>query len=178
MANLAGIARPYAIAAFESAREKQQLPAWKNFLAAAALVVQQPAMLKLLGDPSVSPSKLSDLFIDVLASTLDNERKNFLLLLTQNKRLNALPAIVELFNTYYAALEKVSTVRMVTAIDVKDDFKHKLTEALSKSTASDVTLACEVDPAIIGGAIIHIGDKVIDGSIRGKLTRLLEFSLR
>lgn len=178
MANLAGIARPYAIAAFESAREKQQLPAWKNFLAAAAYVVQQPAMLKLRGNPAISPSKLSDLFMDVLASTLDNERKNFLSLLIQNKRLNALPAIEELFNTYYAALEKVSTVRVVTAVDAKEDFKHKLTEVLSKRTANDVTLQCEVDPAILGGAIIHIGDRVIDGSIRGKLTRLLEFSLR
>ncbi len=178
MANLAGIARPYAIAAFETAREQQQLPAWKNFLAAAAYTVQQPAILNLLGDPAISPSKLSGLFMDVLASTLDNERKNFLLLLTQNKRLNALPAIVELFNAYYAALEKVSTVRMVTAVDVQEDFKQKLTGVLSKRTASDVTLTCEVDPAILGGAIIHIGDEVIDGSIRGKLTRLLEFSLR
>lgn len=178
MANLAGIARPYALAAFESAREKQQLPAWKNFLAAAVSVVEQPAMLKLLGNPAISTAKLSDLFIDVLTPLLDNERKNFLLLLAKNKRLNALSAISELFNTYYAALEKVSTVRVVTAIEVQDDFKAKLTKALSTRTERDVTLECEIDPAILGGAIIHVGDRVIDGSIRGKLTRLLEFSLR
>ena len=69
-------------------------------------------------------------------------------------------------------------MRVVTAIGVQDDFKAKLTKALSARIERDVTLECEIDPAILGGAIIHVGDRVIDGSIRGKLTRLLEFSLR
>jgi len=69
-------------------------------------------------------------------------------------------------------------VRVITAVQVEDAFKQRLAASLSKRVNRDVTLHCEVNPAILGGAIIHIGDRVIDGSVRGKLTRLLEFSLR
>ena len=178
MANLSSIARPYALAAFECAREKQQLSAWQTFLASASFAAKEPSVMRLLANPEMSSNKLSELFVDVLSPLLDDERKNFLLLLGQNKRLVVLPNIEMLFNAYYATLEKVSTVRVVTAIEVKEDFKQTFIQALSKRIQRAVTLECEVDPAILGGAVIHIGDRVIDGSIRGKLTRLLEFSLR
>lgn len=178
MANLSSIARPYALAAFEYARDKQQLSAWKAFLESASYAAREPSVKRLLLNPDMSSAKLFDLFSEVLASQLDSEQKNFLLLLAQNKRLMALPEIAELFNVYYAYYEKISTVRVITAIDIKEDFRLKLIQALTKRIQREVKLHCDVDPSIIGGAIIHIGDRVIDGSIRGKLTRLLEFSLR
>jgi F-type H+-transporting ATPase subunit delta len=89
-----------------------------------------------------------------------------------------LPAISDLYDSYYALHEKISQVRVITAIEIKEDFRQHLKLALAKRIRGDVTLNCEVDPSIIAGAIIHVGDRVIDGSIRGKLTRLLEFSLR
>lgn len=178
MANLSSIARPYALAAFEYASNHHTLPAWKAFLATASYIARDPMVMKIANNPQISSEQLFNLFHEILATQLDSERKNFLLLLAQNKRLLALPEIAELFNAYYAALEKVSTVRVITAIDLEEDFRQKLVRALTKRVEREVTLQCDVDPAIIGGAIIHIGDRVIDGSIRGKLTRLLEFSLR
>ena len=178
MANFASIARPYALAAFECARDKNQLPAWKGFLASAADVARHASVVKLLANPEIPTTQLFDLFHEVLASLVNAEQKNFLRLLADNRRLIALPEIAELFNTYYAALEKISSVRVITAIDIADSFRQTLTQALTKRVQHEVTLHCEVDPAILGGAIIHIGDRVIDGSVRGKLTRLLEFSLR
>lgn len=173
------IARPYALAAFEYARDKKQLAIWKSFLESASYVAKQSSVIKLLANPEISSSKLFELFQDVLASELDAERKNFLLLLVQNKRLMILPEIADLYNAYYAALEKISKIRVITAIEVKEDFRQHLMNTLAKRIQREVTLHCEVDPSIIAGAIIHVGDdKVIDGSIRGKLTRLLEFSLR
>jgi F-type H+-transporting ATPase subunit delta len=174
MANFSSIARPYALAAFECARDKQQLPAWKQFLETASSIASQPAIIKLITNPELPSAKIFDLFHELLAAQLDTERKNFLLLLTQNKRLNVLPEIAETFNAYYAAFEKLSRVRVVTAIEVQENFKQRLAQALTKRIQREVTLQCEVNPALIGGAIIHIGDRVIDGSIRGKLFRLLE----
>ena len=176
--NLTSIARPYALAAFEYARDKQQLPTWKAFLESASTVAEHPSVARLLANPETSSTTLIDLFQGVLAAMLDSEQKNFLLLLAQNKRLLVLPEITRLFNTYYAAYEKLSTVRVITAVNIDEEFRQKLAQALTKRVLKEVTLECEVDPAILGGAIIHIGDRVIDGSIRGKLTRLLEFSLR
>ncbi|MBX3708413.1 MAG: F0F1 ATP synthase subunit delta [Gammaproteobacteria bacterium] len=174
MANLSSIARPYALAAFECARDEKQLPAWKDFLNAASFLASQPAMLKLLEKPELPSDKLFDLFHEILAAQLNKERKNFLSLIAQNKRFNVLPEISDLFNAHYAALEKISKVRVITAIEAQEAFQKKLIGALTKRIQREVTLECEVDPSIIGGAIIHVGDKVIDGSIRGKLTRLLE----
>ncbi|RDI46561.1 F0F1 ATP synthase subunit delta [Aquicella lusitana] len=174
MADLSSIARPYALAAFEYARDKQQLPAWKAFLESAKEVAQTPSVARLLENPEVSSAMLFDLFSHVLVSLLDQERKNFLLLLAQNKRFIVLPDIAESFNAYYAAYEKTSSIRVVTAVEVHDDFRKKLEQALAKRIQREVTLHCEIDPDLLGGAVIHIGDRVIDGSIRGKLTRLLQ----
>lgn len=174
MGNLSSIARPYALAAFEYARGKQQLATWKTFLESAADVARDARVAKLLANPEISSAKLLELFHGVLAPILDTERKNFLLLLSQNKRLMALPEISEAFNAHYNALEKSSQVRVVTAVEADDAFRQKLTQALTKRIQREVTLECEIDPSIIGGAVIHIGDRVIDGSIRGKLNRLLQ----
>lgn len=174
MANLTSIARPYALAAFECARETQQLPAWKEFLKTASFVAKQPSIVKLLGNPEISADKLFGLFHDVLAAQSNAERNNFLQLLAQNKRLNVLPEIAESYNAYYATLEKISQVRVITAVETDESYREKLTKALAKRMQHDVSLHCEVDQSIIGGAVIHIGDRVIDGSIRGKLSRLLE----
>lgn len=178
MSNLSSIARPYALAAFECAREKEALPAWKAMLASAALVAKNPSVASLLRNPQTGSKQLYELFEGVLKSLLDDERKNFLRLLAQNKRLAAMPEISEAFDVYCAQLEKMSNVRMITAIELKNDFRDKFVKSISKRIKRDVTLHCEVDPTILGGAIIHIGDSVIDGSLRGTLNRLLESSLR
>lgn len=172
------IARPYALAAFETARDKQQLPTWKAVLNMASLIAQDPAVIKLLANPTLSSDTLLRLFQDVLSGHLNQEQENFLALLAQYDRLNLLPEIAELFHTYCANLENISSIRVVTAVQADEAFKQQLTQSLSKRTQQQVTLQCEVNPHILGGAIIYIGDKVIDGSVRGKLARLLEFSLR
>ena len=174
MANLLSVARPYALAAFEYARDHQQLPAWKGFLESAAFYTSQPEIRRLMTNPELPRAKLFDLFHDLLSNQMDTERKNFLLLLSQHRRFNVLTEIAELFNVHYATHEKISKVRVVTAIETQEPFRQKLAQSLSKRIQREVTLQCEVDPSLIGGAIIHIGDRVIDGSIRGKLSRLLE----
>lgn len=178
MANLSNIARPYALAAFQCAHKEERLQTWKAFLDAASYMAEDKSIVRLLANPEILSSQLFELFAGVLSSQLDTEQKNFLHLLAQNKRLAALPEIKEAFNAYYAQLEKISHIRVVTAVEPKEDFRQKIMGALSKRIKRDVTLQYEINPSILGGAIIHIGDNVIDGSIRGKLTRLLEFSLR
>ncbi len=179
MANLSSpkysnMARPYALAAFEYARDKQQLLPWKRFLETAALVANDAAVTELLANPQRPANMLFDLFNEVLATSMDAAQKNLLHLIAQNKRFVVLPEISALFNAYYAAYEKTSSVRLVTAVAISDDYKQKISTALAKRIQREISLNCEVDPAIVGGAIIHIGDNVIDGSIRGKLSRLLQ----
>lgn len=176
--HLSPIARPYARAAFDYAREKQHLPMWKTFLESATDVAENAAVVRLLNHPDITSTMAFDFFRDVLSSLLDDERKNFLHLLAEHKRLNVLPEIAESFQSYCAALEKISTVRVLTAVALQETYQKKLSTVLSKRFQRDIHLQCDIDPALLGGAILYIDDQVIDASIRGKLTRLLEFSLR
>lgn len=173
MANLISTARPYASAAFDYARDKNELEPWLSFLEFAAQIAAQARVIQVLSNPEFSKENAIELFQSILP-TLTSAQKNFLLLLAQNKRLLVLPDIAEAFKTLYASYEKISSVRLVTAIEVSQDYKQKLKQALSKRIEREVALECEVNPSILGGAIIHIGDRVIDGSVRGQLTRLLE----
>ena len=172
------IARPYARAAFEYAKDNQQLTAWKIFLESARTMVQDTAMTRLLNKPDISPKQLYDFVSDVLSSVIDKSRANFLMLLAEEKRLLVIPEIAGLYKTYYEVLEKCSQVRVVTATKPDVSFEKQLSQVLTNRLQSAVTLQCDIDETLLGGAIIYIGDRVIDGSIRGKLTRLLEFSLR
>lgn len=174
MANLHSIARPYALAAFDYAQEQNQLPTWKVFLEAAARVAHDKQVLAMLSNPEVYAPRQVELFSEVLSSMMDEHKKNFLKLMALHGRLAVLPEVHETFNAYYAALEKVSKVRVTTAVEIDNAYKQKLTEVLARKLQRDVVLNCVIDPAVIGGAIIHIGDRVIDGSIRGKLNRMLE----
>src|SRR3990167_1557153 len=173
MANLSGIARPYALAAFEHAKATKALPSWQAFLSAAAIVAEHPVVTVWLNNPKIPAEKLYQLFQGVLSSILDKEKENFLSLLAENDRLIVLPDIAQLFDDHYAVLLKMSAVRVISAVPVSDDFQKQLSHSLAQRIQHEVTLQCEVNPAILGGAIIHIGDRVIDGSVSGKLARLL-----
>jgi F-type H+-transporting ATPase subunit delta len=174
MAHFPHIARPYARAAFDCAREKNELHAWRIFLEQAAYVATQPEVVVLINRPTLAAAQLLNIFEVALANTLNVERKHFLTLLTEKRRLVVLPDILQAFHAHEEELEKQSTVRVVTATPIKEPFKKSLTAALTKRLQREVHLKHEIDPAIVGGARIHIGDQVIDSSIRTQLTRLLE----
>src|SRR5436190_22148300 len=147
----ASIARPYALAAFEYARDNNQLPTWKTLLANATAIVEQPEVNQLLANPEISAEKWLALFSDILSADLNTESKNFLHLLSQNKRLIILPEIAALFNNHYAAFVKITTVRVVTAVENTDEYRQTLIQAVSKRVHHNITLISEVDPSIIGG---------------------------
>jgi F-type H+-transporting ATPase subunit delta len=178
MATLSAIARPYAQAAYEFAQAKQEISAWQTMLAAAAQTVQQPVISNVLTNTRISSQQWYSLLVDVLKPHLNESRKNFLKLITENKRLSALPTIADLFKEYEAINNKTSEVQVTTAVPMNATQQEKLTEKLTKLLKQQVTLRCDIDENILGGAVVRAGDKVIDGSVRGQLTRLLEFAKR
>lgn len=178
MINLSSLARPYAKAAFEAARSANDLDVWKAFLSSAALVVKNAQVQRAIATPETAKEQLLAFFESVLAVQLNAYRKHFLALLAENQRFILLPKISEQFDRLLATEAKIGTATVTTAVDIDETYRNTLTAALSKRTQRKITLQCQTDPAIIGGAIIQLDDHVIDASLRGKLTRLLEFSLR
>lgn len=168
------LARPYAKAAFEFALEKHALPSWQAFLMNASQIVMQKEMRTLLSNPEVSPKVIIDIFFTLLDPVLDEKKGNFLKLLSDYKRLPILPSISMLFDQLRENHEKMITVDFVSAIPVTPEYQHMLEKHLAKRLQRKISLKTDVDPSLIGGAIVRAGDTVFDGSVRGKLNRLLE----
>jgi F-type H+-transporting ATPase subunit delta len=172
--NMTNIARPYALAAFEFALAKKDLPAWEKMLKDASALVHDKVMTRVLASPTATTEQLSALFCEALAKDLDAEKTNFIRLLAEKKRLAALPDIAKTFKALQEQHEKTLTVHVTSAIALDDAYQQKLTKALVKRLQKQVVLQCKIDPTLLAGVMIRAGDMVIDGSVRGKLNRLVE----
>ena len=172
MADRITIARPYARAAFEEARAHERLGPWSEALRVAAEVVRDPRVQTLLGNPRVTPAQLAQLVTDIAAAPLGAEGANFVRTLAVNRRLAYLPEISARFDTLKDAAQGVADVTVTSAAALDAGQQRKLAAALHKRLKRTVRLHCEIDPALIGGALLRSGDLVIDGSLRTRLGRI------
>jgi F-type H+-transporting ATPase subunit delta len=172
MADRITIARPYARAAFEEARAHERLAPWSEALQVAAEVVRDPRVQTLLGNPRVTPAQLAQLVTGIAAAPLADAGANFVRTLAVNRRLAYLPEISALFNKLKDAAQGVADVTVTSAAPLDASQKQKLAAALHKRLKRTVHLHCEVDAALIGGAVLRSGDLVIDGSLRTRLDRI------
>ena len=172
MAELHTLARPYAKAAFELARDTQSLPHWSQTLKALAGVTADAEIASLLSNPRLSRGDVAAVLISALGDQLDALGRNFLGLLVENKRLSALSAIAEEYETLRAAAEKRVDVEITTATAVAQAQQQALIAAIRKRLAREVNVAWKTDAALVAGAVIRAGDLVIDGSIAGELAQL------
>lgn len=167
------LARPYALAAFEYAEQRNELNEWESMLNSAAEIAKNKETVRLIDSPLLTPVQLEKLFEEILAPLSDEHRKNFIHLLADKKRLGLLPAIAELFKELKLASEKILNVTLITAIGLDETMKNKVTEALIKRLKKKILLEHYVDSSLLGGAIVRTEDKVLDASVQGKLNRLL-----
>lgn len=172
MADKSTIARPYAKAAFEEARDRGRLGPWSEALRTAAAVIADARVEALLGNPRVTPEELAALVIDIAGPQLDEEGRNFVRTLAGNRRLALLPEISGLFDELKGEAEGVIDVTVTSAAPLNDSQRSKLAAALQRRLGRTVRLQCATDPALIGGAVLRAGDLVIDGSLRGRLERI------
>lgn len=162
-------ARPYARAAFALAREQSRLPEFSRQLAFSALAVSQPEVQSVLGDPRVAAAQLVDV---LLPPGADDTFRQFLVVLSDNRRLALLPEIAGLFDQLRAEAERIVQATVTSAQPLDAAELAKLQASLKKRFGREVELSTAVDPSLIGGAIIDAGDVVIDGSLKTKLARL------
>ncbi|AQA17367.1 F0F1 ATP synthase subunit delta [Halioglobus japonicus] len=174
MAELSTLARPYAKAAFEYAREKDALAQWSEQLATAAAVSAAEGMDKVLDNPSMTDAQQAATLNEVCGDATGAEVKNFVNILSDNKRLSLLPEISAQFELFKANLEKSVDVEVVSAFDLDDATAEKLAGVLGKKLEREVKVSTSTDAGLLGGVLIRAGDLVIDGSVRGRLNKLAE----
>ncbi len=174
MAELSTLARPYAKAAFQAAVEAGDLQAWSNMLSVASQVTNNEDMDAILSHPRLTGEQQAQALIEICGDNLNAAGQNLVNVLAENKRLPLLPQIFEQFEHLKAEQEKSVDVEIISAFEVADDTKQKLTQALEAKLAKEVRVTTSVDQTLVGGAIIRAGDLVVDGSVRGKLAKLAE----
>jgi F-type H+-transporting ATPase subunit delta len=174
MAETSTLARPYARAAFEYARENNALAEWSAQLATAAAVTGEPAMQAVLNNPSLTARQQADTLADVCGDALGDAARNFLAILADNTRLSLLPEISTQFVALKSAQEKSLDVEVVTPYELAQETLDKLQTALTRRLEREVRLGTTTDESLLGGLLIRAGDTVIDGSVRGRLNKLAE----
>lgn len=173
MAESLTIARPYAEAAFKLAREANALPQWSDALARLSAVASSDAAHDLIGNPRVTDAQVAALVADV-AGSLSTEQRNFVTVLAQNERLSVLPEIAAAFEGLRNGFEGVLDARIASAYPLSEQQVADVVATLEAKYGRKVKAAVTVEPDLIGGVSIRIGDEVMDASVRGKLAQLAD----
>lgn len=174
MAENTTLARPYARAAFEVAKANDQLDQWMNTLTTAAQVSISPKVRAMLSSPSIAATEKGATIARLLGGKLDPFIDNLFVVLAKYNRLQLLPEIATLFLAMKTHHEKLVEVEVVSAFPVNKTLHNKLLKALKQKLERDVKLTSRVDESLLGGAVIRAGDTVIDGSVKGRLSKLAD----
>lgn len=172
MSDVTTLARPYAKAAFAVARDRTELEGWSQALMLATAVSMDDTVERLIADPNVDNQDLVEL---VLPENGGPEGfRNMVNVLVHYDRLPVLPEISRIFEALKAEAEQVMAVTVRSALELSADYQTRLSDSLSRRFGRTIELECEVDPSVLGGAVIQSGDMVIDGSLRRRLGLMSE----
>jgi F-type H+-transporting ATPase subunit delta len=182
MAERGTVARPYAQAVFELARADGQLQAWSDFLKVAAVLAAEPEVVRMLFTPGADLMRLAATIADLCREQLgtpaplrDGPKSpgaNFLKLLADNQRLSVLPDISARFEALKAEAENTLEVTLTSASPVSEEQQARIMESLQKRFGRRIRVNVELNPDLVGGARLQVGDRVIDGSVRTGLDKL------
>jgi F-type H+-transporting ATPase subunit delta len=172
MAEPLTIARPYAEAVFKLASEKNAFREWSEMLQWMATVSRDPDMAILIGNPKLSAADMERLYLDISGDKLNEDGRNLIQVLAQNRRLSVLPQIRELFEELKREREGVVEATVWSAFPLEAPQLQELVQYLEGRFERKVQAHVEVDRELIGGVKIAVGDVVIDGSVRGGLDNM------
>lgn len=172
MALARSTARRYAEAAFEIAERDDSMTAWRDALSLAEDRLTSPEVLRLLANPSVPADARVSALERILGDDVSGAPRNLLALMVRRGRFELLPGVIREFTRLYRLREGIveATVTSASALD-KGEAKA-LHERLVAATGSEIELQQHVDPTLLGGIQVRVGDRLIDGSVRGRLERL------
>ncbi len=165
-------ARRYAEAAFEIAERDDAVEAWQEQLRRAAEIVGDPDLARGLQNPAEPFDRRREILETALGGDVQPGVRNLLFLLLRRRRIEQVPALStefrQLVNRRAGIVEAVAT----SAAALEPAEVAALRESLERRTGGRIELTLEVDPALLGGVVVRMGDRLIDGSVRGRLERL------
>ncbi|MDD2882772.1 MAG: F0F1 ATP synthase subunit delta [Rhodoferax sp.] len=170
MAELATIARPYAEALFKaSASDPKAVLTWLDELASVA---GQAQLLQFADSPKASADQVYAVITGVMKSALDNHAQNFLRTVIANNRLAFLPEIATQFRALANVSSGSSDAVIYSAFAIDNGALADLTAALEKRFARKLNVSVELQPELIGGVRVVVGDEVLDTSVKARLEQM------
>jgi F-type H+-transporting ATPase subunit delta len=164
-------ARRHAKAVFQIALETDTVELWRSDLKNIVTTLSDHELLAVLENPKIRRSEKMSLAHECLPG-LSQTAMNFVYLLIARQRLGILSGIADEYGRMADAHEGLEHAKVTTAIALTPDDQRTVTERLAEITGKHLVLTADVDPAILGGFVAKIGDKLVDGSTRTKLESL------
>ena len=172
MSELSTLARPYAEAVFRMAQGENDLAGWSSRVQSLALIVSDAQVSRLIADPAVAAERVASLIIEVAGTDLGERGASFVKVLAENRRLALLPEIGTQLERLKASAEGTLEATITTAQDISQAQVDDLVAGLKAKFNRAVNVQVVVDPELIGGVRVEVGDQVLDASVRGKLATM------
>jgi F-type H+-transporting ATPase subunit delta len=171
MAELATVARPYAEALFRVA-QSGDMAAWSAVVSELTQLGEHPDLQAFASNPNVTHAQLADTIAALVKSPLSAEAKNFIAMLIENGRLSLLPEIGAQFMVLKNAQEGAADADIQSAFEITPAQLAALAASLEKKFGRKLNPTVTVDPSLIGGVRVVVGDEVLDTSVRAKLQQM------
>ena len=169
------LSREYAEALFALAAEHDQTKDYLEALDTAAdLLADNPDYVELLACPAISKDERDGLLEQTFGQILPEQVLAFIQLLCAHGRIRSLNDCIAEYRLLYQTAVAMSTAEVVSAVPLTETEKQKLSETLSARLGRTVTLTCTVDESLLGGMVVHVDGKVLDGSLRSRLHAVKE----
>jgi F-type H+-transporting ATPase subunit delta len=172
MAELATIARPYAEALFKAVGASSDAAAVADQIGALAQVAADPRARQFADDPKVTPQQVYELVTSVTKATLGDAAKNLLRAVIDNGRLAALPEIAAQYHALVNARSGISDATIYSAFPIDAAQLAEVVASLEKRFARKLNPSVVVEPGLIGGIRVVVGDEVLDTSVRARLEQM------
>jgi F-type H+-transporting ATPase subunit delta len=164
--------RRYAEAAFEIATRDKAVERWRSELETAAAVVAEPKVGRALANPSTPLEERTATAESTFGRIVSPPVVNLIQLMLRRGRIEQLPHLAEEFRRLDNLHQGITLATATSASPLSPDEVRALTERMEQFTGGRIELDVKVDPSLLGGLIVQVGDRLIDGSVRSRLERL------
>ena len=172
MARTGTVARRYAEAAFEIALRDDTVDAWLDQLTRLGQATSDQSVVRTLENPKVPLESRHQVLLNVLGGDALPQVANVVGLVLRRRRVDSLGDIAREFRRLYNRRAGIVEATATSALPLADDEVAAIRTRLEQMTKGKVELDMQVDPQLLGGVQVRIGDLLIDGSVRGRLERL------
>jgi F-type H+-transporting ATPase subunit delta len=172
MARRETAARRYAEAAYEVAMRDGTVEAWRSELDAAGAVVDDAAVSRILANPAVPLEKRDSMIDSAIGPMVSGPVLNLIKLMLRRGRIEQLPRVATEFRRLDNASQGIVPATATSSAPLSQDEVRDLVGRLEQMTGARIELDLQVDPSLLGGLVVRVGDRLIDGSVRGRLERL------